>query len=66
MKAPGAIPLALSALLFCAFFASVAYGAATRAPLLGPVQEALLLLLSVLCFVVGALVREAGADDANP
>lgn len=56
-----AIALAASAVLFILFFASVAQGAATRAPMLGNVAEALLLAASVLCFVVGVLTREAQA-----
>ena len=61
----GTVALVLSAALFGLFFFVVAYGAATRAPLLGNVVEASLLTASVLCFVVGVLSREAAArrDD---
>lgn len=61
MKDSSALALSLSAVLFALFFVSVAIGAAQRGALLGPVAEALLLFVSVLCFAVGVLKREADA-----
>lgn len=53
------LSLIVSLAVFLSFFAHVAYAAATRAPLVGVVTEALMLLLAVLCFAAGTLGREA-------
>lgn len=46
-------------LCFAIFFANVALGAAGKGAFLGDVSEMLLLLLSAVLFVAGALAREA-------
>jgi hypothetical protein len=53
------LSLTVSAVAFVGFFSHVAYAAATRAPMLGVRNEALILLFAVLCFAAGCLGREA-------
>jgi len=53
------IALTGALLLFLAFFANVASGAAGRTVFLGDVAEMLVLFASCTLFVVGVLVREA-------
>ena len=55
----GRMALVAALVCFLVFFGSVAIGAAGFGPVFGDVTEMLTLLVAVLLFVAGVLVREA-------
>ena len=66
MRRKGALPLAISLVLFVAFFGNVALGAAGLAAPLDDVPEMLTLFASCLFFVIGVLEREAVVAKRDP
>jgi len=63
MTRRGNLPLMLALVLFVAFFANVAAGAAGLGVYLGDVAEMLTLFASSVFFVIGILLREADARN---
>jgi len=57
--------LIFSLILFAAFAANVAFGAATGAPVLGDVGEMLLLFSAAIVFVVAILKKEADRKNGE-
>lgn len=55
-------PALIAALIcFCIYFGNVSLGAARKPVFLGDISEMLMLLLAVILFVIGVLLREAAA-----
>ncbi|HSF96368.1 MAG TPA: hypothetical protein VLA52_15185 [Thermohalobaculum sp.] len=65
MNGQGTAALVAALICFALYFGNVAAGAAGAGVILGDVTEMLVMLVSVILFVIGVLMREASEQNGG-